>query len=404
MKETRARLWPAAVLTAAFLGTVFAFCLTGLLRDPPKLIKAVQYTRASKFLAPGGRDTDFFDMTQARIASLQDRLEGYLPASDALHVANASFQYALGKRMVVVGADQMLKLPNGQLYYITSRQSLAEEADELGNFLESLPEDLPRFYSWVHPGFFYGGQPMGEGYSQVDTSDELADQVLSRIRAGNMVALDSREFLSDRGYTSDELELKTDKHWTTLAALLTARTYGEMLETLTGVDLPLERLDPENFDTETYPDLFFGDFGQLVGQRNSVRDDITVYLPRYATHITRHSEHRTGDIEDEEGPFDRSVLRRQKLTSEQAYTDYGLIEAYEELTNPDGADMTLLVLRDSYSEPVCSFLSLAVGKVVSADLRYCQYTGRELIERVQPDALIVSYSRLMFEDHTYRLE
>ena len=36
-------------------------------------------------------------------------------------------------------------------------------------------------------------------------------------------------------------------------------------------------------------------------------------------------------------------------------------------------------------------------------LRYCEKTAVELIEEYQPDMIVVSYSRLMFEDHTYRL-
>jgi len=395
---------PAFILAALFIAGISYMCISGILKNPGAIVRSVKWNKAREFLADESDYDDPFKMAQARIASLQDRLQRNLPWKDELHELNASFQYALGRDMVVVGAEQMLRLPNGQLYYLTSRQGLADEAEELAQFMDSLPDDLPRFYAFVHPGFFEGGQQLPEGYALVDTSDELADQVLSIMRAHGIESLDSRTFFKDTGLGSDELELKTDKHWTTLAALLATRIYAEKLEEVTGADLPLERLDPDRFDTELHPGLFFGDFGELVGKRNAKNDDITVYLPKYDTHITRHSEHRTGDIEDEEGTFEQAVLRREKLTEELAYTDYGLIEMYEELTNPDAPDITVLVLRDSYAGPVCSFLSLVCGRVVSADLRYNPHTARELIEEVKPDALIVSYSRLMFEDHTYHLD
>ena len=124
--------------------------------------------------------------------------------------------------------------------------------------------------------------------------------------------------------------------------------------------------------------------------------------------MTRHSEHRTGDIEDESGSFAESVVRMNKLERDAgeyntgAYTAYGLIEAYDEIiNNGECEDMTILVLRDSFSAPICSFLSLMAKRVVSADLRYCERSAVELIDEIQPDIVIVSYSRFMFEDHTY---
>ena len=404
LKLSRSRLILAAILSAFFIAGIFYFGVSGILKKPESIPKSLDWNHAHEYLADQDDYYDFFKMTQARILSLQNRLEKNLPYSNELHELNASFQYGIGRDLVVVGADQMLRLPNGQLYYLTSRESLEKAARELADFMTALPDDLPRFYAFVHPGFFDGGQQLPDGYAVVDTSDELADQVLAVMRASGIESLDSRTFFKDTGLTSDELELKTDKHWTTRAALIATRLYAEEIERVAGVDLDLDKLNLDQFTEEPHEGLFFGDFGMLVGKRNARNDDITVFLPKYETRVTRHSEHRTGDIEDETGTFEQAVLRREKLTEELAYTDYGLIEAYEELSNPDAADVTVLVLRDSYSAPICSFLSLVCGRVVSADLRYCAETGRALVDRIDPDVLIVSYSRLMFEDHTYTLD
>ena len=409
-KATKAQRIIACVLTALFIPAIFGFGLYGVATDFSGILNSVKFYKAKNYLADP-EDTGFFSMTQARIASLQNRLGSALPLEDEMNVLNATFQYALGKQMVVKGADQVLRLPNRQLYYITTRETLADEAQEVVDLYEYLGGETPFLFSYVHPGFFNGGMQLPDGYSVMDTSDELADEVLGIVRAAGIEALDSRTFFENTGLTNEELELKTDKHWTALAALLAAQIYAGKINELTGAALDAGRLQLDQFDTATYEDLFFGDFGRLVGLGNAQADDITTYLPKYPTDITRHSEIRAsegGDIIDISGPFETSVLRSDMLERPEtglnkgAYRAYGLIEAFETLdNNGDCADITVLVLRDSYSEPICSFLSLAVKRVVSADLRYYAGTAVDLIEEYQPDIVIVSYSRLMFEDHGY---
>jgi len=407
--KNRAQSVIAGVLTVLFLVTVCGFGLYGVMKDPKAVYNSVRFHKAKEYLADP-EDVSFFPMTQARIASLENRLGKNLPLKDELSVLNASFQYALGKDMVVEGAEQMIRLDNGQLYYLTTRESLAEEAQDIVDLYNYIDGEIPFLYSFVHPGFFNGGAQLPDGYATVDTSDELADEVLSIIREAGIETLDSRTFFEDTGLTNEELMLKTDKHWTTLAAILATQIYAEEINRIAGAELDVSKLQLDQFDTEVHEDLFFGDFGRLIGIGNSRMEDITIYTPKYETSLTRHSEHRTGDIEDESGDFYEAIVRHHTLErvdgelNETAYTAYGLIEAFEEVVNHGECDdVTILVLRDSYSEPICSFLSLVAERVVSADLRYCEKTAVELIEEYQPDMVVVSYSRLMFEDHTYRL-
>ena len=399
----------AAVLTVLFLVSVVGFGAYGILKNPKQVLNSVRFHKAKSFLRDP-EDTSFFPMTQARIASLEYRLGKNLPFHDEMSVINASFQYALGKNMVVEGSEQMIRLDNNQLYYLTTRQSLADEAQDIVDLYNYIDGEIPFLYSFVHPGFFNGGMQLPAGYDTMDRSDELADEVLAVIRSAGIETLDSRTFFEETGLTNEELMLKTDKHWTTLAAILATQIYAEEINRISGANLDVSRIQLDQFDTEVHEDLFFGDFGRLIGLHNSQLEDITIYTPRYETSLTRHSEHRTGDIEDETGDFYQAIVRDHTLErdengyNETAYTAYGLIEAFETIENHgECEDMTILVLRDSYSEPICSFLSLLVKNVISADLRYCEKTAVELIDEYQPDMVIVSYSRLMFEDHTYRL-
>ena len=93
-------------------------------------------------------------------------------------------------------------------------------------------------------------------------------------------------------------------------------------------------------------------------------------------------------------------------TNIRGYVGYGLVEGLEEITNRTGdcADLTLLIFRDSYTAPIGSSLSLMVKNVVMVDMRKMDgISAMELVEQYDPDMVIFSYSRQMFEDHRYDL-
>ena len=110
-KPSRVQSAATIALTALFLCAIGFFGFKGVAKDPKAVLNAVRFHKAKRYLANEAQ-TDFFSMTQARILSLQDQLERAVPYQDELHVLNASFQYALGREMVVEGAEQMLRLPN----------------------------------------------------------------------------------------------------------------------------------------------------------------------------------------------------------------------------------------------------------------------------------------------------
>ena len=117
------------------------------------------------------------------------------------------------------------------------------------------------------------------------------------MRGAGIEALDSRTFFAGCGLSDNDLNLKTDMHWTTLAALLATRIYAEKIEEMTGVELDLGKIDLDRFEEIVYPDLFLGEYAQQLGERNAGLDDITFYLPEYDTQFTRHSIESDGTEE-----------------------------------------------------------------------------------------------------------
>ena len=411
-KGTKIQRIVASVLTVAFIPLIFAFGIYGLVSNPEELVDSLRYSHARSYLASDEEGTKFFPMLKARIQSLENTLGETVPLSSELGYLNASFQYALGKRMVTQGDQMLLSLPDGQIYNMTTRQSLAAEAEEVVGFYEQLDGSVPFLFAYINPQFYTGSIEMPAGYDVIDTGDELADQVLGIVREAGIPALDSRDFFADSGYTDNDLYLKTDMHWTTLAALLATRIYAEQIEQMTGVALDTSKIDLDQFETVVYPDLFLGEYGQQLGECNTGLDDITFYLPTYETDFVRDSIEEDGTPEHAEGDFSEAVVKWDALDNEpdgtniRGYVGYGLVEGLEEITNRTGdcADLTLLIFRDSYTAPIGSFLSLMVKNVVMVDMRKMDgVSAMELVEQYDPDMVIFSYSRQMFEDHRYDL-
>ena len=84
-----------------------------------------------------------------------------------------------------------------------------------------------------------------------------------------------------------------------------------------------------------------------------------------------------------------------------AYTYYGQVEAYDLLTNENAPDTTILLLKDSYSAPIGTFLSLTARHVLCVDLRRDVQSLDWWLDTYHPDAVVMAYSLQMLRDDEY---
>lgn len=408
-QTTRTQRIVAWVLTLVFIPTIFAFGIFSIADDPKDILKSLRWSRMSKYLTDQENPTQF-EMLKARIQSLEAGLGKHTPLEDELGWLNASFQYGLGKKMIMQGSEELLNLEGGQIYDLSTRTTLKAEAAEVAAFYDQLNGEIPFLFAYVNPQFYEGSIELPEEYAALDTGDALADEVLGVMWEKGVPTLDSRTFFKDCGYTDEGLMLKTDMHWTTLAGLIAAQKYAAAISELTGVELDVSKLDVDQFETETFEDLFLGEYGQQVGVRNSGLDDITLYWPKYETTMERYTVNRDGTEESAEGSFYDAVIHWDAFDNEpdgtntRGYMAYGLVERIEAVQNSgDCADLRVLIFRDSYTAPVGFFLSLLVDEVVMVDMRTVQESALEVVQEIQPDVIIFSHSRQMYEDHNYSL-
>lgn len=381
------------ILAVFLLVLIFSFGYKTVWENKDKLIGAARHmTKLQPYLP---EDYNALDMFSARISSFDAALNNVMWKKDELGYLNSSFQYAMGKDMIATGKFNMLTLKTGDLYDLPTETDTKKQTDEIIAFAENA--GVPVVYVHEHPTTYEGNMPEG-GYAMLDPGTEMSDRIVADLREGGMNVIDSRDILT--GMAPSEIVLRTDQHWTSRAALIMAKVVAEEM------GLEAEKLELENFDSETYPEKFMGKYGQKVGVNNVVPDDITIFWPTYETYIERYTLNN-GKEEEISGTFKEAVIKWKNLEGEgwniDAYRDYGLTEDFEHFHNEDAPDVTIMVYKDSYSAPMAAFLSLVARDVYAVDMRKAPELGQYYVDTYEPDHILVAYSRQMLCDNEYDL-
>ena len=397
------------ILTALFLVTIFVFGVMTVATDWEGIYNAGRSLGRLVSYMDDPVDYSQWDLFCARIRSVDSHLASNVFASTELGYLNSSFQYAIGKRLINTGATQMLTLDSGHLFDLQNYVSMDTGVDNIQSMANTVPQGTPFLFVYEHPTV-YADNKIPEGYNVLDYSEEIAAEITEKMAPTGIEMLDSRDILPASGVPMEEYLMYTDQHWSTRASLIMAQSIAEKASELTGIDLHAEKLDIENFETQTFPELFLGKYGQRIGTGNIAPDDITIYWPKAETNIRRYTNY-LGKITDIEGEFKDSVIRWEYLEPDEgktynikAYFDYGLTENHDIYRNADGADCTILLLKDSYSASIGSFLSLLADEVYAVDLRRSDLSLDEWIQESNPDIVICSYSMQMLRDDAYEFQ
>ena len=394
----------AAILTVAFLGFVFTAFAAMLINSHDDLLESVRMTPKLRATLP--KHASQLDKLAARINSFTAAIAENMWLKDEMGYANSAFQYALGKRVINTGSQNMITLTDGHLYDLQDYKSLEGNARDIVELRNTTLKDIPFLFVYEHPTL-YDPAMMPSDYTALDHSAEMADEALACLREGGVRTLDSRDVLPNCGRDLDDLLMVTDQHWSTLAAITMAQRIAGEINDMTGANLDPTRLDLENLNTLTHEKLFMGKYGQRVGTALVEPDDIVEYWPKYETEITRDYKrsktegHGEGSFREAVTRFDRLDPEPGKTWNTYAYTYYGQVENYDLLTNPDAPDVTVMLLKDSYSAPIGTFMSLMARHMVCVDLRQDSKPLEEWIEECHPDVVVMAYSLQMLRDDEY---
>lgn len=394
----------ATVLTVAFLGFIFAAFGAMVVQNGQDILKSVQMTSDMKASLP--KNATRLDRLAARINGFTAGIADAMWLKTEMGYANSAFQYALGKRMINTGSQNMLTLTTGHLYDLSPYTSLKGGAKNIVELRDTTLKGIPFLFVYEHPTL-YDPAMMPEGYAPLDHAGEMANEAIEVLKAGGVTVLDSRDVLPNCGYALNDLLMVTDQHWSTLAAIAMGQAIAEKLNGMTGAALDPSLLDMNNLNTLRHERLFMGKYGQRVGAGRVTPDDIVEYWPKDDVAIHRHTLRVTTE-EDITAPFREAVTRFDRLEPDPgktwntlAYTYYGQVEAYSIFENPAAPDYTILLLKDSYSAPIGTFMSLLARNVVCVDLRRDVAPLDDWIEKYRPDAVVMAYSLQMLRDDNY---
>ena len=394
----------AGVLTVLFLGFIFAAFFTMLANSRHELLHSIQMTPELKATLP--ENPDKLDRLAARINSFTAAIAENMWLKTEMGYANSSFQYALGKKVINTGSQNMIKLTTGHYYDLADYKPLRDNAEEIIALRDTTLAGLPFLFVYEHPTL-YDDAMMPAGYEALDHSAQMADEVIAALREGGIEVLDSRQVLPESGRDLNDLLMVTDQHWSTLAAITMAQRIAAELNDMTGAELDPSLLDLENFNTLTHEKLFLGKYGQRLGTGLVDPDDIVEYWPTYDTEISRETkrvvsiDHAAGSFREAVTRFDRLEPDPGKTWNELAYTYYGQVEAYDLLTNEAAPDYTILLLKDSYSAPIGTFMSLLARNVLCVDMRRDVQSLDWWVEQYHPDVVVMAYSLQMLRDDDY---
>ena len=312
MKESRTlNRAVAAILTAAFLGfvlTAFVVMVTGHFQD---LRKSIQLTDEKLALLPDSANP--LGRLSGRINGFTAEIADDMWLKRELGYVNSAFQYALGKRMINTGSQNMVRLNTGHLYDLNPYKDLSKNVEDIIEQRGTVMKDYPFLFVYEHPTL-YSDDMMPAGYDALDASARMADEAVAGLRAGGVQVLDSRDVLPVCGKPLDDLLLVTDQHWSTLAAITMGQAVAGELNAMTGAKLDPSLLDLDRLDTEKHEKLFIGKYGQRLGPKLVTPDDITEYWPKASDaqihRVTRHVKRMvdvSGDFRDAVTRFEAAM-------------------------------------------------------------------------------------------------
>lgn len=228
-----------------------------------------------------------------------------------------------------------------------------------------------------------------------DFSNQNADALLKELEAYQVDYLDLRAKITEDNLAPHSLFYKTDHHWTLTTGIWASEKILEYCNSKYIWNANLSKLDINNFDLVTYPDLFLGSQGKKVSLLCAAPEDFVVPYPKYETlfsyKIPELQMDCTGDYSI---CYDKVALEKGDYYKKNPYAacNYG-DRALIQITNQLEADgHSILFVHDSFGDCVLSALALAEKEVTALDLRYYNGDLKSYIEKHKPDLVIMLYN------------
>ena len=322
--------------------------------------------------------------------------------------ANGLYNKMLFRDYVEDKETDVYRMKNGQLIYGVDRlkdQEIEWCTEMLEDFDDELSgKNIPLLYVQLPYKIKENEELLPSGCTEY--ANYNADMLLKAISEKGLKSYDLRQEADEWGDNYSEHFYNTDQHWRNDTALWAASYIAEKLHELYGFDYEAEQYDLNNYTVKTYKDHFLGSFGKKTGVSYSGLDTYELITPNFATSYSFTATTEVGTI-NRSGDFKTALLDESNLVRDLYNTNtyetyiggnYKLTKIVNRL-NKEGSK--ILLIRDSFSLPMMSFLAASYGEIDSIDLRYYDDSAVELAESGGYDAVIIAYNPSTFGDEVF---
>ena len=251
--------------------------------------------------------------------------------------------------------------------------------------------------------FFYvlcPGKPMDDKelrqYGIECYRNENADALLANLDKRNVPYLDLRPALKEMGGGNlYQWFYKSDHHWTADAGVEAARQIVSQLNVCCHCGLDESAIQRECMTRKVFQESWFGEMGQKILGPWSPPDHLVVWEPDTPGHF-HLVDFVTGREKD--GGFEvffHNELLKNRLLPEKGSLYYyymGGNSALVKISNQNLETGNLLIIKDSFSNVVIPYLSLASAHVTVWDMRENQEVLSYLERHPEIETVIVMYT------------
>lgn len=229
---------------------------------------------------------------------------------------------------------------------------------------------------YIEDKFFY------EQFGTESFVNRNTDLFLSSISKEGIACLDLRDNIRQEKIDPMSLFYKTDHHWTVPAARWAASKVAEKLNQnsdRTGYSIDLSLYSGNNFNQVEYKKCWLGEQGRLVSTKYIGLDDYTMMEPKYATSYTVTADDGSVKAEGDFNIFINKSVYEPKDNFASASSWHYSYKAYNGMTiqNNNIDKGRVLVLGDSFEQPMVPFLSLGIHNMKLVVLREIQGSIRD---------------------------
>lgn len=252
--------------------------------------------------------------------------------------------------------------------------------------------DTPFLYVQLPCKIDPNGCTLPEGYH--DQSNKAATDFLKGLSSKNIEIFDYREFMLENKIDFNESFFRTDNHWKISTAFSANTEICKRIEEILGGDFDYSKFDLDNYQITLYKKIFLGAWGKLTGILYGGLDDFELILPKYDTDYTWTAAHKGYH---KRGSAKEALLYTPLLNWEHYRTStYGLYSLIHCGTaqiinhkNPKGPK--ILILNDSFSNPLASFMAPHFSELVFIDVRgeLSKQDVFSKIDEMKPDIVLM---------------